>query len=94
MWPNHRNISKFSRFMICCVNFWKMKALHKTILLTRGNEVIALTIYLRTGNICATFEVLTAVVMKSSVFWDITPCSPFNGLIWRYIPEDRTLRNI
>jgi hypothetical protein len=21
------------------------------------------------------FEVLTAVVMKSSVFWDITPCS-------------------
>jgi hypothetical protein len=22
------------------------------------------------------FEVLTAVPMKSSVFWDITPCSP------------------
>jgi hypothetical protein len=22
------------------------------------------------------FEVLTAVIMKSSVFWDITPCSP------------------
>jgi hypothetical protein len=22
------------------------------------------------------FEVLTGVVMKSSVFWDITPCSP------------------
>jgi hypothetical protein len=22
------------------------------------------------------FEVLTAVVMKSSIFWDITPCSP------------------
>jgi hypothetical protein len=22
------------------------------------------------------FEVLTAVVMKNSVFWDITPCSP------------------
>jgi hypothetical protein len=22
------------------------------------------------------FEVLTAVVMKMSVFWDITPCSP------------------
>jgi hypothetical protein len=22
------------------------------------------------------FEVLTPVVMKSSVFWDITPCSP------------------
>jgi hypothetical protein len=24
----------------------------------------------------ARFEVLTAVVMKSSVFWDITPCNP------------------
>jgi hypothetical protein len=22
------------------------------------------------------FEVLTAVFMKSSIFWDITPCSP------------------
>jgi hypothetical protein len=22
------------------------------------------------------FEILTAVVMKSSVFWDMTPCSP------------------
>jgi hypothetical protein len=22
------------------------------------------------------FEILTAVVMKSSIFWDITPCSP------------------
>jgi hypothetical protein len=25
------------------------------------------------------FEVLTAVVMKSTVFWDITPCSPLSG---------------
>jgi hypothetical protein len=24
----------------------------------------------------ATLEVLTAVVMKSTVFWDIMPCSP------------------
>jgi hypothetical protein len=24
------------------------------------------------------FEVLTAVVMKSTVFWDITPCSPLS----------------
>jgi hypothetical protein len=24
---------------------------------------------------CVGFEVLTAVVMKSSIFWDITPCS-------------------
>jgi hypothetical protein len=22
------------------------------------------------------FEVITAVVMKSSIFWDITPCNP------------------
>jgi hypothetical protein len=25
------------------------------------------------------FEVLTAVVMKSTVFWDITPCSPLKA---------------
>jgi hypothetical protein len=30
-------------------------------------------------------EVLTAVVMKSTIFWDITPC---------YIPEDSTLNNL
>jgi hypothetical protein len=24
------------------------------------------------------FEVLTAVVMKSTIFWDITPCSPLS----------------
>jgi hypothetical protein len=24
------------------------------------------------------FEVLTAVILKSSVFWDITPCSPLS----------------
>jgi hypothetical protein len=23
------------------------------------------------------FEVLTAVVMKNSIFWDTTPCGPF-----------------
>jgi hypothetical protein len=29
------------------------------------------------------FEVFTAVVMKSIIFWDMTPCSPlsFNGLL-------------
>jgi hypothetical protein len=27
---------------------------------------------------CVGFEVLTAVVMKSTVFWDITPCSPLS----------------
>jgi hypothetical protein len=27
-------------------------------------------------NLYRTFEVLTAVVLKSTVFWDITPCSP------------------
>jgi hypothetical protein len=25
------------------------------------------------------FEVLTAVVMKSTIFWDITPCSPLSA---------------
>jgi hypothetical protein len=26
----------------------------------------------------AGFEVLTAVAMKSTIFWDITPCSPLS----------------
>jgi hypothetical protein len=25
---------------------------------------------------CVGFKVLTAVVMESTIFWDITPCSP------------------
>jgi hypothetical protein len=29
-------------------------------------------------NLLVGFEVLTAVVMKSSIFWDITPCSTLN----------------
>jgi hypothetical protein len=36
------------------------------------------------------FEVLTAVVMKSSTFWDITPVD-FHRTTRRYIPEDITL---
>jgi hypothetical protein len=28
------------------------------------------------ASVCAGFEVLTPVVMKSSIFWDITPGSP------------------
>jgi hypothetical protein len=32
----------------------------------------------------AGFEVLTAVVMKSTVFWDITPCSPLETLLAIY----------
>jgi hypothetical protein len=33
-------------------------------------------LYLTTKNMTVGSEVLTAVVMKTSVFWDITPCSP------------------
>jgi hypothetical protein len=43
------------------------------------------------------FEVLTAVVTKGSVFWDVTPCIPlkvkvndFQRTTRRYIPEDST----
>jgi hypothetical protein len=32
-------------------------------------------------NIACRLEVLTTVVMKSPVFWDITPCRPFIGQI-------------
>jgi hypothetical protein len=28
-------------------------------------------------------EVLTAMVIKNSIFWDITPCSPFNQRMFR-----------
>jgi hypothetical protein len=31
------------------------------------------------------FEVLSAVVMKSAIFWDITPCSPLKV---RDVPEE------
>jgi hypothetical protein len=36
------------------------------------------------------FEFLTAVVMKSSVFRDITPCSPVQRTTSCYISQDRT----
>jgi hypothetical protein len=43
------------------------------------------------------FEVLTAVVIKSSIFWDITPCSLLKvnrrfGGIYRLHLQDRRLR--
>jgi hypothetical protein len=38
-----------------------------------GRLQIAVDIIIYVG-----FEVLTAVVMKSTVFWDITPCSPLS----------------
>jgi hypothetical protein len=31
------------------------------------------------ANYCVGFEVLKAVVMKSIIFWDITPCSPLKA---------------
>jgi hypothetical protein len=39
----------------------------------------------------AGFEVLTAAVMKSTIFWDITPCS--QRTTRRCIPEDSTLQH-
>jgi hypothetical protein len=36
------------------------------------------------------FDVLTAVVIKSSVFWDGTPLVDLQRTRRRYIPEDRT----
>jgi hypothetical protein len=32
-------------------------------------------------NTCAEFEVLTAVIMKRPICWDITPCSPFKFIL-------------
>jgi hypothetical protein len=38
------------------------------------------------------FEVLTAVVMKSTIFWDITPCSPLK-VNWRFRGRISRARN-
>jgi hypothetical protein len=42
------------------------------------------------------FEVLTAVFMKSSIYWDITPCTPLKvnrrfGGIYRIHLQDRRI---
>jgi hypothetical protein len=36
--------------------------------------------YLTENNQIVRFEIFTAVIMKNSVFWDITPCSPLKEL--------------
>jgi hypothetical protein len=45
------------------------------------------------------FEVLTAVVMKSTIFWDITPCSPLSvnrrfGGTCRLLFQGRRIRRV
>jgi hypothetical protein len=43
------------------------------------------------------FEVFTAVVMKSIIFWDMTPCSPLSCCTYFFNPEDggdKFLRNV
>jgi hypothetical protein len=40
--------------------------------------------------LCVGFEVLTAMVMKSSIFRDITLCSLSTNYTALYISEDRT----
>jgi hypothetical protein len=35
------------------------------------------------------FEVLTAVVMKTSIFWDITPRSPLRVLVYLGLLQDK-----
>jgi hypothetical protein len=50
----------------------------------------------KTISIFVGFEVLTAVVMKSTIFWDITPCSPLKATCF-HDPEyggDMFLRNV
>jgi hypothetical protein len=43
------------------------------------SEVASHTATTRFGKVSDSgFEVLTAVVMKSIIFWDMTPCSPLN----------------
>jgi hypothetical protein len=42
-----------------------------TVIIIRSIRDVIRKLVLREG-----FEVLTALVMKSTIFWDITPCSP------------------
>jgi hypothetical protein len=47
--------------------------------------------YLGRRNLFVGSEVLTAVLMKSSIFWDIKSCRPLE-VKQRYIPGDGTLQ--
>jgi hypothetical protein len=63
------------------------KAQEKTILIYSGMRLEgrrkiaksswwAVTAGFEPGTFCVGCEVLTAVAMKSTIFWDITPCTP------------------
>jgi hypothetical protein len=36
-------------------------------------------------------EIPTSVVVKGSIFWYVTPCSPLKRTTWRHIPDGGTL---
>jgi hypothetical protein len=42
----------------------------------RTNGIYIINSELKRGSLYAEYEVLTAVVVKSTIYWDITPCSP------------------
>jgi hypothetical protein len=48
-----------------------------------------------TINICVGFEVLTEVTMKSTVFWDMTPCSQkkFTDVSEEHMPPSSQVKN-
>jgi hypothetical protein len=66
---------------------------------TRGTQqvsrVASLVNYLQTLSCYVWFDILTAVVMKSSICWDTTPCSPlkanrrFGGICRLHIQDQR-----
>jgi hypothetical protein len=51
---------------------------HCSYLCITGNLILSLHHFYQENwpNTCVRFGVLRAVVMKSTIFWDITPCSP------------------
>jgi hypothetical protein len=51
------------------------------------------TEHLPITNVDVGFEVFTAVVMKSIIFWDMTPCSVLSGTRRFGGTSDTTLRN-
>jgi hypothetical protein len=65
----------------CCppiLLYWALRSIHKYLQLWIWYAIkFCFSVkFFRTAHHVGVFEVLTAVVMKSSVFWDITPRSP------------------
>jgi hypothetical protein len=71
------------------IQCWNLKCTNFHVALKMFNILLLFTLFVGfikvacRGHIYVAHEVLTAVVKKSSIFWDITPCSPLKAK-WRF----------